>query len=144
MTWLTGMEYLCRKWPRIFTLVVNTSRSFPHSWLIIWFVTRLTRDGCHYWSRNWFPFRSTQVHPRILVGFVLLDHWFCVCFVDRCLYFFLVWPSTEVVLSVLRFTDSDNPLVSSNSSSYAPSTIHMRTTTIPFQNYDLTSPKYQK
>jgi hypothetical protein len=39
-------------------LVVNTSRSFPHSWLIIGFV---------------IIFQSTRVHPLFLVGFVLLD-----------------------------------------------------------------------
>jgi len=32
MTWLTVMEYLC-----------DTSRSFPHSWLVLGFVTILTR-----------------------------------------------------------------------------------------------------
>ena len=37
MTWLTVMEYLCHKWPAI------CSWSFPHSWLITEFVTRLTR-----------------------------------------------------------------------------------------------------
>jgi hypothetical protein len=31
MTWLTVIEYLCHKWPRYVPLVVNTSRSFPHS-----------------------------------------------------------------------------------------------------------------
>ena len=43
MTWLAVMEYMCSKWPRICSIVVNTSRSFPHSWLITRFVTRLTR-----------------------------------------------------------------------------------------------------
>ena len=43
MTWLTVMEYLCHKWPRIVPLVVSTSRSFPHWRLITGFVTRLTR-----------------------------------------------------------------------------------------------------
>ena len=38
-------------------LVVNTSRSFLHSWLVTRFVTRLTRL---------LPFRSTWVHPRFL------------------------------------------------------------------------------
>ena len=52
-------------------LVVNTSRSFPHSWLITGFVTRLT------WrmplvEQELLPFRSTWVHPRFLVGFMLL------------------------------------------------------------------------
>ena len=43
MTWLTVTEYLCHKWPRYVPLVVNISRSFPHSWLINGFVTRYTR-----------------------------------------------------------------------------------------------------
>ena len=30
-------------------------------------------DWCHLWSRNYLPFWSTWVHPRVLVGFVLLD-----------------------------------------------------------------------
>jgi hypothetical protein len=33
-------SYLCHKWPRYIPLVVNTSRSFPHSWFITGFVTR--------------------------------------------------------------------------------------------------------
>jgi hypothetical protein len=43
MTFLTAMEYLCHKWPRICSTCLNTSRSFPHSWLITACVTRLTR-----------------------------------------------------------------------------------------------------
>jgi hypothetical protein len=39
-----AMEYLCHKWPRICSLVVSTSLSFPHLWLITGFVTRLTRQ----------------------------------------------------------------------------------------------------
>jgi hypothetical protein len=34
MTWLTASEYLCHKWPRIGSTRRNTSRLFPHSWLI--------------------------------------------------------------------------------------------------------------
>ena len=52
------------------------------------------------------PFRSTWVHPRFLVGFVLLFSFMCMfcrsLFV--LLYFFLL----AIVLSVLlRYTDSD-------------------------------------
>ena len=56
MTWLIVMEYLGDKWPWICSInfVVNTCRSFPHSWLITRFVNRLT-------------WRSTSVHPRLLV-----------------------------------------------------------------------------
>jgi hypothetical protein len=43
MTCLTAMVYLFKNDYRYVPLVVNTSWSFPHSWLIIGFVTRLTR-----------------------------------------------------------------------------------------------------
>ena len=39
LTWLTATEYLCHKWPHI----CSTSRSFPHSWLITRFATRVIR-----------------------------------------------------------------------------------------------------
>jgi hypothetical protein len=42
MTWLTVAEYLCHKWPRKCSIVVITIRSFPHSWFINGFVTRVT------------------------------------------------------------------------------------------------------
>jgi hypothetical protein len=42
MTWLTVMEYLCHKWPRICSIHRMPSRSFPRSWLINGFVARLT------------------------------------------------------------------------------------------------------
>ena len=63
--------------------------SFPHSWLITGFVTRLTRRvslGEH--DRNCVPFRSTWVHPRVFcwvrITWSLVVY---VCFVDRCLSF---------------------------------------------------------
>jgi hypothetical protein len=44
MTWLTAMEYLRHKWPQICsTWRKHLFRSFPLSWLLIGFVTRLTR-----------------------------------------------------------------------------------------------------
>jgi len=43
MTWLTVMEYLLTSDLGYVPLVVCTSRSFPHAWLITWFVTRLTQ-----------------------------------------------------------------------------------------------------
>ena len=46
--------------------------TFPHSWPITGVVSRVTRR-CHQWSRNCLPFWSTCVHPRFLVGFLLLD-----------------------------------------------------------------------
>ena len=54
------------------TTICSISRSFPHSWLITRFVTRLTR-----WvplvEQELLPFLSTWVHPRFLVGFMSLD-----------------------------------------------------------------------
>ena len=94
------------------SLVVSTSRSFTHSWLITRFVTRVP------WrvplvERN---FRSTQVHPRLLVGFVLFD----LSFLLSVLYI-VVCPFVPfllaIVLSVrLRFTILIIRLVSTNSS----------------------------
>ena len=54
-------------WVRILDIrhgpfVVNTIQSFPHSWLIIRFVTKVT-NRCHMWSRNHIHFWSTPVHP---------------------------------------------------------------------------------
>ena len=43
MTWLTVMEYLCHNGHGYVPFVVNTSRSYPRSWLITGYVTRLTR-----------------------------------------------------------------------------------------------------
>jgi len=67
--------------------VVNTSRSFPHSWLIIRFVTRLTR---------WVPLVEQELltipehlsSPPLFSGVrVTLSLVLCVCFVNRCLSF---------------------------------------------------------
>ena len=58
---------------RYASLVVNTSRSFPHSWLISRFVTRLTR---------WVPLVEQELLtlslPPVLMGFVLFDLLFYV------------------------------------------------------------------
>ena len=65
--------------------VVNTSRSFPHSWLITGFVTRVT------WrvplvEQELLTLPEHLISPPFLVGFVLLGFCFmCVCFVDRWL-----------------------------------------------------------
>jgi hypothetical protein len=68
-------------------LVVNTSRSFPHLWLITGFVTRLTR---------WVPLVEQELltllehlsSPQIFrVVRVTQSLVLCVCFVDRCLSF---------------------------------------------------------
>jgi hypothetical protein len=45
MTWLTltATEYMCHKWPRIYSTCSRNFQSFPHSWLITELVTRVTR-----------------------------------------------------------------------------------------------------
>ena len=53
-------------------LVVNTSRSFPHSWLITGFVTRLTRR-VPVVEQELPTLPDPWVQSRFLVGFVLLD-----------------------------------------------------------------------
>ena len=53
-------------------LVVNTSRSFPHSWLITGVITRLTRRVSLVEQE--LPTLPEQLSsPRFLMGFVLLD-----------------------------------------------------------------------
>jgi hypothetical protein len=79
MTWLTAMEYLCHK--------INTSRSFPHSWLIIRFVTRWTRRVSLV-EQELLTILEHRCSPLVFIGvritrFLVL----CVCFVDRCLSF---------------------------------------------------------
>ena len=61
-------------------LVVSTSRSFPHSWIITIFVTRVTRR---------VPLEGQELlSSLVLVGFVFLVLSFSVyCFVDCCLSF---------------------------------------------------------
>jgi hypothetical protein len=53
-------------------LVVKTSLSFPYSWLITWFVTRLTRRRPLV-EQELLTLRSTWIHPQFLVRFMLLD-----------------------------------------------------------------------
>jgi hypothetical protein len=53
-------------------LFANTSRSFPHSWLITGFVTRLTRR-VPIVEQQLLTLPEHLNSPRFLVGFVLLD-----------------------------------------------------------------------
>ena len=97
------LSYLCTSYQSVNEYkqdhLVNTSRSFHHSWFITRFITRLT------W---WVPLVEQELHtilehlssPSVFSGVhVTRSLVLCVCFVD-CL---------AVVLSVLLFTDSDYP-----------------------------------
>jgi len=92
MTWLTITEYMCHTWPRI----CSPSRkhlSFPHSWLITGFVTRVIR-------------RVPLVMQELLTLWKIWVHsWLFVVFVLLCPFFLF---RLVIVLSVfLRFTESD-------------------------------------
>jgi hypothetical protein len=101
MTWLTVMEYLCYKWPRI----CSTSRSFHHSRIITGFVTRLTRRVTLVEQELLIPPEYLS-SPSVLSGIrVTRSLVLCVYFVDPFVFFLLA-----IVLSVLlRYTDSDYP-----------------------------------
>jgi hypothetical protein len=94
-------------------LVVNTSRSFPHSRLITGFVTRLTRR-VPLVEQKLLTVPEHLSSPPVFSGVrVSRSLVLYVCFVDRFLYFF-IWP-----LCCLFFFDIGimiTPLVSSNSS----------------------------
>ena len=68
-------------------LVLSTSRSFPHSRLIIGFVTRLTRR-MPLVEQELFTFPKHLSSPPVISGVrVTRSLVFYVCFVDRCLSF---------------------------------------------------------
>jgi hypothetical protein len=72
------------------------------------FVTRLTRR-VPLVEQELLHLPEHLSSPRVLVGFVLLDHKFYVYvfFLDRCLSFCTF--TFGIVLSVLQFTDPDYP-----------------------------------
>ena len=88
-------------------LVVNTSQSFPHSWIITGFVTRLTRQVPLVEQELLTLLEHLSLPPVFSGVCVIRSLVLCVCFVDRCLSFVLFL--LTIVLSVLRFTDSDYP-----------------------------------
>ena len=91
-------------------LVVSSSRSFPHSWLITGFVNRLTRR-VRLVEQERIPFRSTPVFSGVLVSRSLVLY---VCFGDRCLSFctFFFWSLCCLLFFDLRILIT--PLISSD------------------------------
>jgi hypothetical protein len=68
-------------------LVVNTSQSFPHSWLITEIITRLTRRTPLV-EQELFTLPEDMSSPPVFNGDrVTRSLVLCVCFVDRCLSF---------------------------------------------------------
>ena len=88
MTWLTIMAYICVINDHEYVLlVVNTSRSFPHSWLTTEFLTRLTRR-VPLVEQELLTLPEHQSSPPFFSGVCANRSWvFCVCFVDRCLFY---------------------------------------------------------
>ena len=62
----------CHKSQQICPLVERNSRSFPDSWLITWFVTRVTRRVPHV-EQELLTFPVHMSSPPVLVSFVLLN-----------------------------------------------------------------------
>ena len=99
MCWYNGLYNI--------SSVVNTSQSIPRSRLIIGFITRLTRRVPHV-EQELHTLPEHLSSPPVFSGVrVTRSLVLCVCFVDRWLSFciFLL----AIVLSVLRYTDSDYP-----------------------------------
>ena len=71
--------------------------------------TRFTFQQSIPITQHYLPFQSSWVHPRFLVGFVLLDlNFICIfCWSLFVLLYFFFWPLCYT--SVLRYTDSDCP-----------------------------------
>jgi hypothetical protein len=117
MTLLTVMEYpyLCHKW-HICSTCLNASQSFPHSWLITGFVTRLTRRVSLV-EQELITLPEHLSSPPDFSGVrdtrsLVLYHY--LYFVDRCLSFCTFSFGHCVVCSYSIY--GFRPLVSSNSS----------------------------
>ena len=68
-------------------LVVNTSQSFPHLWIITGFVTRLTRQ-VPLVEQDLLTLLEHLSLPPVFSGVRVIRYLvLCVCFVDRCLSF---------------------------------------------------------
>ena len=95
--------------------LVNTSRCFPHSWLITGFVTVLTRRVSL--MEQELPTLPQHSSPPVFSGFrVTRSLVLCVCFVDRCLSFCTFSFGHWCFLFFFDIRILITPLISSNSS----------------------------
>ena len=79
MTWLTVTEYLCHIYGHSYVpVVVITIRSFPHSWLVNAFVTRVTRRVRYVDQDTVYPSAVPELTP-VFSG-VVRSSVFCVLF----------------------------------------------------------------
>ena len=72
---------------QLLTLHLSNCRSFPHSWLITGFVTRVTRRVPLVEQEQLTPSEQLSSPPVISVVRVTRPLVLCVCFVDSCLSF---------------------------------------------------------
>ena len=116
------------------SLVVSTSRSFPHSWLITGFVTGLTRRVSLV-ELELLTLLEHMSSPPVYSGFrVTRSLILYVCFVDRCFSFFF-WS-----LCCLFFFDLwilITPLVSSSSHSTSGRFFRSMCKTAQWRCYDI-------
>jgi hypothetical protein len=108
MTWLTAMEYLCHKWPRICS-ICRKHFSVRSSFITYHRVCkRINTTGVTNDAGNGYHSKAHEFIPGCLVGFMLLDIKFYVYALQV-----VVCPFAPILLaivfSVLPFTDSDNP-----------------------------------
>jgi hypothetical protein len=79
-------------------LVVNTSRSFLHSWLITGFVTILTQQ-VPLMEQKLLTLSNHLSSPAVLSGFrVTRSSVICICFVDRCVSFCTLFSFCDCVV----------------------------------------------
>jgi hypothetical protein len=93
------LKYLCH---RYVPLAVNTFQSFPHSWYIIEFVTRVTRQ---------VPLLDEElltVLEHLVLSGVCVTRSLVLC-VMFCRYLFVLFLLTIVLSVLLRFMDSNYP-----------------------------------
>ena len=87
-------------------LIISTFQFFPNSCINTGFVTRVSQR-MPLMKQELLTFRSTRVHPRFLVWFVVLCVVFCgVLQIVVCVFVLFL---LAIVLSVRRFSDSDYP-----------------------------------
>jgi hypothetical protein len=107
MTWLTVTKYLCLKWPRICSVCHN--HHLVLSWLITWFVTRVTQWVPHVEQELLtLPeyLSSTPLFSGVCIAWYLV---FCVMFCKSLFVLLTILTPLSFYLQLLI-----TPLVSSN------------------------------
>jgi hypothetical protein len=91
MTWLIAMEYLCHKWPRICSTSRKHFRFLSSFTTYHWVCNSINTTGATSGAGTVYPSGAPEFTPVCSGVRVTRSLVWCVCFVDRCLYFFF-WP----------------------------------------------------